>query len=316
MSADTQRGPAWHQLTLVAPPDEAVRASEMLEAAGALSVTLTDAEDQPLYEPPPGSAPLWGATRVTGLFSPQTDLVRIQRVLHASLGPRACAHLRLEALLDRVWEREWLRYARPQRIGARLWICPSGFHPPPRAEVVVRLDPGLAFGAGTHPSTRLCLAWLEQAELGGAEVVDYGCGSGILGIAALKLGARRVWAVDNDPQALLAARANAEVNGVANALRTVAPQTLPAHPGADVVVANILARPLIDLAPRLGALARPHGRLVLAGILAEQLESVAAAYRPWVHLEKPAREGCWIRLVGRAPGGRADSGAAADAGMH
>ncbi|NIR32526.1 MAG: 50S ribosomal protein L11 methyltransferase [Gammaproteobacteria bacterium] len=316
MSAEPQPRSPWQQLTLVAAPEEAARAGELLEAAGALSVTLTDAEDEPLYEPAPRTAPLWGATRVTGLFAPDADLERIQNELRACLGAPAHGRVLLETLADRVWEREWLRYARPRRIGARLWVCPSGFDPPPGAEVVVRLDPGLAFGTGAHPSTRLCLAWLEQTDLRGTDIVDYGCGSGILGIAALKLGAHRVWAVDKDPQALTAARANANANGVAHALHALAPHALPAHPVADGVVANILARPLMELAPRLTGLLRPYGWVVLAGILAEQAEAVAAAYRPWLHLRKPSHEGPWVRLVGRLAGEQPDSDAGVDAGVH
>jgi ribosomal protein L11 methyltransferase len=293
--------PAMLKITLEAgahPPD---LLEEALIEAGACAVTLEDAADEPLYEPPPGAMPLWTRTRVVGLFPADADLAAVRADVHAVLGD-APPGWQVEPLQERDWERAWLDGFRPMRFGHRLWVCPSEYPVPDPAAVTVRLDPGLAFGTGTHATTALCLEWLDGAALQGAEVIDYGCGSGILGIAALKLGARQVWAVDNDPQALLATRDNAARNGVADRVSALAPDALPPlH--ADVLLANILAGPLIALAPRFAELVRPGGRVALSGILEAQTEEVARAYRRWFAVGAAlAREG-WVRIVGtRLPG--------------
>jgi ribosomal protein L11 methyltransferase len=191
-----------------------------------------------------------------------------------------------------------MQHFHPMRFGARLWICPSWQAPPAPDAVNILLDPGLAFGTGTHPTTALCLEWVDQHGADYDEVIDYGCGSGILALAAAKLGARHVWAVDNDPQALLATRANAANNGVAHLIDAVTPQALPAL-RTQLLLANILAQPLIDLADRFSAYVSPGGYIVLSGILTQQAASVAAAYQkhfemaPWVGKDE------WIRLVGK-----------------
>lgn len=316
MSRQPQRARPWRQLALAAPPAQAARLSELLETVGALSVTLSGAGDEPLYEPPPGATPLWGTTRVVGLFGPEADLRRVLARLRAALAPQTLPPHRIARLSDRVWEREWIRYAEPVRIGRRLWVCPSAFAPPPAAAVCVRLDPGLAFGSGTHPSTRLCLEWLESHPLHGARVVDYGCGSGILAIAALKLGARVAWAVDHDPQALAATRENARSNGVAEMLRVAAPAELPRALAAEVVIANILAQPLTRLAPCLSGLLHPDGRLVLSGVLQAQAAEVAAAYEPWLRLHVSAESEGWVRLSGRRSGRGAAAGTTAPRTSH
>lgn len=287
----------WLQITLRVAKDRVEDLAARLNAAGAAALTYRDAGDEPLYEPPPGSAPLWAQTEVTALFAPGTDSARVlARVGQALPQSGAWAH-RVEAVPAQGWERAWARDLAPVGVGSGLWICPSGTQPPADAEACVRLDPGLAFGTGAHPSTRLCLEWLAQAPLAGARVVDYGCGSGILALAALKLGARRAWAVDIDAQALQAARANARRNGVARRLETLEPRALPALQ-VDLLVANILSGPLIEHAAHLAGLVRPGGALVLCGVLTEQAAPVARAYRAWVDWGATAERSGWARLAG------------------
>jgi len=292
----------WTQLTLSAGDADPQALADVFDALGALSVTLQDAADQPLFEPPPGATPLWSQVRVTALFEAGADLTRIRARLAERFGAACAERLQAEPLDDRDWVRAWMDGYAPMRFGERLWIVPTGFAAPDPDGVNLLLDPGLAFGTGTHPTTALCLEWLDAHPPLDRCVIDYGCGSGILGIAALKLGARTVWAVDNDPQALTATRDNAERNGVADRVRTCLPGQLPERvPGlqADLLLANILANPLIELAPRFAALVRPGGNLVLSGILAGQAEDVAAAYRAAFTLEPPAQREDWVRLDGR-----------------
>ncbi|GAB6039767.1 50S ribosomal protein L11 methyltransferase [Endothiovibrio diazotrophicus] len=285
----------WLQLTLEVDPDTAERAEEALLEAGALSVTLSDGADQPLFEPPPGTTPLWRSTRVIGLFEADGDIEAAQAIVAAAL-PHA--PLRLEALEDRDWVRAWMDNFKPMRFGERLWVVPGGFEPEEPEAVNLHLDPGLAFGTGTHPTTALCLEWLDAHPPQGLRVIDYGCGSGILAVAALLLGASEAVGVDNDPQALTASRDNAAKNGVDARLTVLAPEAPPPQPAA-VVVANILAGPLIELAPRIASLVRPGGALVLSGILARQAEEVSAAYRPWFEMAPPASREEWVRLEGQ-----------------
>ncbi len=259
--------------------------ADAVEAAlfecGACAVTLSDGGDDPVLEPKPGEVRLWRDTRVRALFEPADDAARaavdaIAR-LSARLGSRITEHARLRTVQQRDWTRIWLADAKPLRFGRRLWVCPtSADAPADPAAVVVRLDPGLAFGTGTHPTTALCLQVLESLPLEGRTLIDYGCGSGILGIAALKLGASRVVAVDLDPQALIATRDNAERNGVSAALDIRAVPAL-LEP-SECVVANILAGPLIELAPVLTAACAPGADLLLSGLLKSQAFEVKAAY--------------------------------------
>lgn len=270
---------------------------------GALSVTLADAADTPILEPAPGATPLWPSVALAALYPADTDrdslVIALRELLDA---PRL--EPRLEDVADRAWEREWLKDFKPLRFGQRLWVCPGGQTPPPEARnaVLLWLDPGLAFGTGTHATTALCLEWLDSAPLDGARVLDVGCGSGILAIAALLLGAESAVGVDIDPQALLASRENAERNGVAARLAVRAAE---APWGADAaerygaVLANILAEPLIELAPRLAAATLPGGTVVLSGLLVEQAPAVTAAFAPWFDMELPRERAGWAGLVGR-----------------
>jgi ribosomal protein L11 methyltransferase len=287
----------WLQISCAADRDSAPVLERALEDAGALSVTLADAGDEPVLEPGPGETPLWSRVRITALFDERTDPLPVAALLTGLPGGPAPADVEIGLLEDRVWEREWLSRFRPMRFGRRLWVCPGGQTPPDPRAVCVRLDPGLAFGTGTHPTTQMCLRWLDGAELSGREVVDYGCGSGILAIAAALLGAGHVVAIDNDDQALTATRDNAALNGVAARVEVRGPPETP--PDADVLLANILAGPLIELAPLFGAAVRPGGSVVLSGILADQGSAVATAYAPWFDLAPPTAEDGWLCFGGR-----------------
>jgi ribosomal protein L11 methyltransferase len=267
---------------------------EALFAAGALSVTLEDAADDPILEPAPGALPLWPTVNAKALFDAGASRDDITEQLHTFLGTLP-TH-RFEHLDDRPWEREWLKDFKAMRFGKRLWICPDGQRPDEANAVVVDLDPGLAFGTGTHPTTALCLQWLDAQSLSNKTVIDYGCGSGILAIAALKLGATHAEGVDIDPQALIASMNNATRNDVSGKLR-VSLTDSHLH-AADIVMANILAGPLANLAPRLAQLTRSSGHLVLSGVLTEQADSVQNAYAAWFEMEPIVLQDDWARLSG------------------
>lgn len=266
-------------------------------AAGAVSVSFSDARDDAILEPLPGEFRLWPATRMQALFGTERDAQRAAEglVRDARFAPGEIA---IELVADRAWEREWLKHFGPMRFGRRLWICPSHERVSEPGAVVVRLDPGLAFGTGTHPTTALCLEWLERHVRAGERVIDYGCGSGVLALAAVLLGAARADCFDIDPQALLATRDNAAANGVlARVHLHSAADGLPR--GADVLIANILSATLCELAPRLAALVRAGGRIVLSGVLEAQAAEVTRTYAPWFDIGPfGVREG-WIGLEGR-----------------
>jgi ribosomal protein L11 methyltransferase len=280
------------------------RAEDACLARGALSVTLADAGDDPVLEPAPGCTPLWSAVRLSALFPAGTDGRSLAAALGTGIGiaPEA---IHWEVLEDRAWEREWLKDFRPMRFGRRLWVCPGGQPAPDAAAVAIELDPGLAFGTGTHQTTAMCLEWLDAAALAGRTVLDFGCGSGILAVAALKLGAAAASATDIDPQALLATRENAARNRVESLLEIWPADSLPGGQW-DIVVANILAGPLVELAPRLAASTRLAGAIILAGMLESQSESVARAYEPWFHMSEFASRDGWTALTGIRLGSSAE----------
>lgn len=266
-------------------------------AAGAVSVTLTDAVDDAILEPAPGEVRLWPQTVMQALFPAEAAGPEAIVALAGALDLPA-TRIRAERLADRVWEREWLKDFHAMRFGRRLWIVPHHESPPADpAAVCVRLDPGLAFGTGTHPSTALCLTWLDAHLRPGASVIDYGCGSGVLAIAAAKLEASDVHAFDIDPQALIATRDNAAANGVTDRVHVhETAARLPAQ--ADVVMANILAGTLVELAPQLCAHLAPGGQIVLAGILRQQVHEVRAGFAAWLPLEVFAERDGWSALSG------------------
>jgi ribosomal protein L11 methyltransferase len=287
----------WLQVRLEVPEARIEAVGTACEEAGALSVTVEDAADDPVYEPLPGEIRTWAHNRISALFPPEYDPAPLRDTL-AGLLDGDVPGWRIESLADRDWERAWLDDFRPMRFGRRLWIVPSSHQPPDPAAVNLHLDPGLAFGTGTHPTTALCLEWLD-GHAAPATLLDYGCGSGILAIAGLLLGAGTAWAVDLDPQALTATRSNAERNVVIDRLHTCLPEALPESMECDLLMANILAGPLVQLAPDLAARLRRGGALVLSGILPEQATTVAEAYRPWCgELERREQDG-WVRLDGR-----------------
>ena len=290
----------WQELHFTARKDQVEPLEDWLFAHGALSVTLEDEADQPLLEPGPGETPLWDAVRLTALFAGHEDLAPLLCEVPTELCTRAPAVP--VPVADREWTRAWEDQFHPLQIGKRLWICPS-WTPPPNPEAInILLDPGLAFGTGTHPTTTMCLRALEADLPPGQRVVDYGCGSGILGIAAARLGATAVLGVDNDPQAITASRDNAQRNEVPDAaFRVVLPQdALVAswQASADWVLANILAGPLVALTPALTSLMVPGGRLLLAGLLVDQAQEVIEAYAPVVALSIAYQQEEWVLLAG------------------
>jgi ribosomal protein L11 methyltransferase len=285
------------QLTIDIDRHDPTPIEDALFDLGALSVTLEDAADDPVLEPAPGETPLWPTITLKAIFDAATDPTALQGELAGRL-PRTLPPPRFETLPDKAWEREWLKDFRPMRFGRRLWVCPGGLPAGDPDGIRIELDPGLAFGTGTHATTAMCLEWLESAALDGCSVVDYGCGSGILAIAAAILGAADVRAVDIDPQALIATDANAERNGVRSRLQITQDPHLP-NSGTDVLVANILAGPLVELAPAFAAAVRPGGRIALSGILAGQSNTVTAAYQPWFDIALTATRDGWTLLAGQ-----------------
>jgi ribosomal protein L11 methyltransferase len=288
----------WLQVRLAISPEQAETYEDALLSVGAVSVTFMDAEDQPIYEPDLGTTPLWSRTHLLALFEADVDEANLLAHLTLLTGGTLPDH-QVERIEDQDWERSWMDNFQPMRFGQRLWIVPSWHAAPEPDAVNLLLDPGLAFGTGTHPTTALCLEWLDGQELNGVDVVDFGCGSGILAIAALLLGARQAVGTDIDIQALEASRDNAGRNGIDPArFPLYLPEDLPKQQ-AEVVVANILAGPLVQLAGTITALVQPNGRLALSGILAEQAEEVRAAYTAAFELDPTAEKDGWVRISGR-----------------
>ena len=290
----------WQELHFTARKDQVEPLEDWLSARGALSVTLEDEADQPLLEPGPGETPLWDRVRLTALFTGAEDLTPLLGEIPSEL----CTQAPTVAVpvADREWTRVWEEQFHPLQMGERLWICPSWAPPPDPDAINILLDPGLAFGTGTHPTTAMCLRALHAGLTPGQRVVDYGCGSGILGIAAARLGATAVLGVDNDPQAITASRDNARRNEVADAaFPVVLPQddlVASWQVSANWVVANILVGPLVDLAPALTSLMVPGGRLLLAGLLVDQAHEVIEAYTPGVALSIVDQQEEWVLLAG------------------
>lgn len=286
----------WLQISFAAAPDQVAPLVDALEGSGALSVSVSgDAAELRLQTALEETA-LWQHNEVTALYPDCTEVADIVQQLRGQFGHEP-PPARVHRLADADWGSAWMAHYRPLQVGRNLWVCPSWLTPPEPTAVNVSLDPGLAFGTGDHPTTGLCLEWLAEQALHDRDIIDYGCGSGILAIAALKLGARAAHAVDIDPQALRVARENAERNEVRARLTVSAPEQFAAGAQADIVIANILAQPLIDLAPRLRACVRPSGRLLLTGLLREQADEVHAAYQPDFVFDM-RRRGEWVLLVG------------------
>ncbi len=282
----------WLELIVEIDAEDCEQAENLLLECGAQALTLNDAGDEPVLEPLPGETPVWPHLRITALFGEDADQSAIETTLNASL-PAAFRQWR--ALKDQQWERVWLTRFKPRRFGERLWVVPTGFEPVGGDAVSLLLDPGLAFGTGDHATTDLCLQWLDSAPVDGKRVLDYGHGSGILAIAARKLGATYVVGIDIDPQAVIAGHDNAERNSVSDGIR-FGLTDVDEH--FDVVVANILAKPLINLAPRLCTYLLSGGHIALSGLLAGQAADVQAAYAPWVDWQDTRQLGDWALICG------------------
>ncbi len=289
---------SWQQLVCHTTSDKQDIIVDTMEAAGAVSITWQDAEDNPILEPKPGEMRLWESLVVTALYDNDVDLTALLLTLEAHKTDWNIQSLQQETVEDQPWERAWMDSYQPMCFGQRLWIYPSWCETPDDDSVKLLLDPGLAFGTGTHPTTALCLEWLDGEDVTGKTLLDYGCGSGILAIAALKLGAVSAVGTDIDPQALQATQDNAERNAVnPEQLHTCYPKALPDHT-YDIVMANILAGPLVELAPELLKAMHIGGKLVLSGILAEQTESIRNAYQPYLSDFIVTQKDDWIRVTG------------------
>ncbi|MDP5255455.1 MULTISPECIES: 50S ribosomal protein L11 methyltransferase [unclassified Vibrio] len=290
----------WIQIKLNATNENAEPIGDMLmELTGALSVTFLDAHDTPVFEPLPGETRLWGDTDILALYDADTDTKWVVEQIKSSQLLAADFAYKVEQLEDKDWEREWMDNFHPMKFGQRLWVCPSWRDIPEPDAINVMLDPGLAFGTGTHPTTALCLEWLEGLDLQGKTVIDFGCGSGILAIAAIKLGAEKVIGIDIDPQALQASHDNAQRNGVADKLDVYLPQNQPEGLIADVVVANILAGPLRELSTVITSLVKPQGQLAMSGVLDTQAQDVARYYQADFSLDEIKEQSEWCRISGQ-----------------
>lgn len=288
---------AWQQITVITDEQTAPEVAELFGDLGAVSVTYMDAEDEPVYEPAIGETKIWSNTQVIALYEMDADIETVTSRVCQEFDAKLLHDWRQEQIEDQAWERAWMEYYHPMKFGDKLWVCPTGQEQQEPGTVCMLLDPGLAFGTGTHPTTALCLEWLAAHDLTGKTVIDYGCGSGILAVAAVLLGAKVAHAVDIDPQALTATLSNAEKNSVQERIKVYLPEQLPKMQ-SDIVLANILAKPLCELCERISDLVIPGGALVLSGILAEQTEQVAEAYRAFIELNEPAQQDDWIRLDG------------------
>ena len=293
---------SWLQIKIPVSPEHADTFEDLLLEAGCAAVTFQDAEDNPIFEPDLGTTPLWQSTVVTGLFSAEHDLETTLDYIRSQLpnlveADHITPSVTAEILEDKDWERAWMDMYHPMQFGQRLWVCPSWRDVPDPNAVNLMLDPGLAFGTGTHPTTALCLEWLDSVEFIGLEVIDYGCGSGILGIAALLLGATHVTAVDIDHQALTATRDNLERNHLDKSLLTAyLPEQVP-EVKADLLIANILAGPLIQLEPTFAKHLKSGGQLLLSGLLDTQAQEIRDAYQGHFDIQEIKSKDNWIRIT-------------------
>lgn len=287
----------WLQLRIQTTPNEAHAIEKAVLAAGASAVTLEDNEDQPIFEPELGETPLWNKTRVTGLFDAGIDTAKTLERVQAYYRKNTL-ETHWHVLEDKDWEREWEKSYHPIQCSDNMWICPSWISPPDPHAVNLMLDPGLAFGTGTHPTTFMCLQWLAKQSMIDKKVMDYGCGSGILGIAALLLGANNAQGIDIDPQALTATKNNATGNNLSeDAFPVALPQNMPSQK-YDIVLANILAGPLVELAPILLNLLNPGGKICLSGILATQKNALLLAYEKNITFSSINEQDGWICMTG------------------
>ena len=289
---------AWNQITLYATQALAEKLSDFLHDLGAVAVTLKEGGAEEILEPLPGETPLWCDTQVVGLFEDDLEINQIVTMLKQLCSDISFPKYKIEAVADQDWERAWLKDFQPMQFGENLWIVPSAYEPVDKAAINIFLDPGLAFGTGTHATTALCLKWLDKHKALDKNVIDYGCGSGILAIAAAKLGANRVCAVDIDPQAVVATDVNANNNGVAKNIETCLVEEFDGK-AADLLLANILANPLMELAESFSKILKPEAPIVLSGILLEQADDVLQVYKQWFDMYEPEQQDGWVMLSGK-----------------
>ena len=285
----------WHQLSVITDENTAPKLADYFSDLGAVSVTYMDAEDEPVYEPAIGETKIWSNTQVIALF--ELDVVPESVKAHVLKKFKNLHTWLHEEIADQAWERAWMEYYKPMKFANKLWVCPTDQEQYEDDTVCLTLDPGLAFGTGTHPTTALCLEWLASHDVSNKIVIDYGCGSGILAVASILLGATRAHGVDIDPQALTATESNALKNQVQDKITVYLPEHFTPFQ-ADIVLANILAKPLIDMAEQICDLVIPGGQLVLSGILHEQAEAVIAAYMPYIHFNPLVQQEDLIRPDG------------------
>ena len=288
---------AWHQISVITNENTAPQLADFFSNLGAVSVTYMDAEDEPVYEPAIGETKIWSNTQVIALYEMDAEPELIKTLVLRQFKEDDLHNWLHEQVEDQEWERAWMEFYKPMKFADRLWVCPTDQEQIEAGTVCLTLDPGLAFGTGTHPTTALCLEWLASHDLTSKTVIDYGCGSGILAVASILLGAKITHAVDIDPQAITATQDNALKNKVQDNIACYLPEQFsPVQ--ADVILANILAKPLVDMAEQISDLVVSGGQLVLSGILHEQAESVIAAYQPFISFNPPVQQEDWIRLDG------------------
>ncbi len=288
----------WKQIAIQTRSEDCADLESLLLDRGAVSITFLDDQDQPIFQKEPGTTPLWDSVKLVSLFPEELDLDPLVALLQFQPAVLNRDAICIEDVAEQDWERSWMDSFEAMQFGPNLWICPSWQDPPEPEAINIMLDPGLAFGSGTHATTALCLRWLGSQPMPDKEVIDYGCGSGVLGIAAALLGARRVHAVDNDSQAIAATVDNSHRNHIGSGqLTAYLPDALPAVK-ADILLANILAEPLHELADHLANLVKPGGKLVLSGILRDQSEALVASYGRWFDMDEEVTEGDWVRLSG------------------
>ena len=289
---------AWWQFSLNCQASELEQVENLMTGLGAVSISLSDAGDEPIYEPLPGDTPVWQESILAAIFDDTNDHEFLYQQITGELPAHLAQVVRLETLHDQDWNQSYKKHFHPLQCAPDLWIVPSWSEPPDPAATIIRLDPGLAFGTGSHPTTALCLAWLGVSDIDDRRVIDFGCGSGILAIAAVKLGARQVIAVDIDTQALTACHSNMAANAIkSEQIQVILPEEL-GQPTTDLLIANILAGPLIELAPRFAELVKTGGQILLSGILKTQLEDIQSAYRPYFNLDPASCREDWVCISG------------------
>lgn len=288
---------AWHQISVVSDATISAELSDFLSELGAVSVTFMSATTKPVYEPNIGETRIWEQTKTIALFELDASPEIIKTLLFQQFSENTLHEWCAEILQDQTWERAWMEHFQPMQFADRLWVYPSGQEQSRAGTVSLILDPGLAFGTGTHPTTALCLEWLATHDISGKTVIDFGCGSGILAVAAVLLGAKEAHAIDIDPQALIATKDNAQKNNVSSHIKTYLAEEFTAFE-ADIVLANILATPLIELSSHISALVKPQGQLTLSGILKEQADSVSNSYQSGFTMNAAVIQGDWCRLDG------------------